>query len=403
MLQIKTALRRFGAPLVVGLTLVGCKGDTSLLGPGEISQASDRSGSPSINVITWNVYVGASIEDILLAQTEEEFLLAVMNAWAEVQATNFEERADALADQIVARAPHLIGLQEVTLFRRQSPGDLALVAAGVIPPEAAQDAEDVELDYLSLLLDALADRGLIYQVAAMSENMDLEVPLVTGAPIPDDMRLTDYDVILVRDDVNWNPASADNGNFPDALSLSVAGTDVSLPRGWASVDFTFKGLPYRFLTTHLEPADIAPGVVHPVLAQLQADQLATLMSVMDFSPYPVIATGDFNSAADGSTTSTYQDMLDAGFIDAWTTGRPLGDGYTSNQAGDLMNGVSTLFHRIDFVFYRDAHTTAGGNFSGSIHVDRIGEEQADRTPSGLWPSDHAGVTAELRIAPGEGL
>ena len=402
MFQIRTIISRFGVPLLVGLALYGCEGDSSLLSPVDVSQGRDRAGSPSLEILTWNVYVGASLEDILLAETETDFLLAVMAAWAEVQATNFEERAEALADQIVARAPHLIGLQEVTLFRRQSPGDLALVAAGFIPPEAAQDAEDVELDYLSLLLDALADRGFVYQVASMSENMDLEVPLLTGAPIPDDMRLTDYDVILVRDDVDWNPASAANGNFQAAMPVSVAGTDLVLPRGWASIDFTFKGLPYRFLTTHLEPADIAPGVVLPELAQLQAFQLAELMGVMDLSPHPVIVAGDFNSAADGSTTTPYQDMLNAGFVDAWTTGRPLGDGYTSNQAGDLMNPASTLFHRIDFVFYRDEHTRAGGNFQGSIHIDRIGEEQIDRTPSGLWPSDHAGLAAELRIAPGKG-
>jgi endonuclease/exonuclease/phosphatase family metal-dependent hydrolase len=403
MFQIRTALRRFGAPLVVGLALYGCQGDNSLLSPVDVSQTADRAGSPSIDVITWNVYVGASIENILLAETETDFLLAVMAAWAEVQATNFEERAEALADQIVARAPHLVALQEVTLFRRQSPGDLALVAAGVIPPEAAQDAQDVELDYLSLLLDALADRGFVYQIASMSENMDLEVPLLTGAPVPDDMRLTDYDVILVRDDVDVIPGSADNGHFTDGLPVNVAGTEVFLPRGWASIDFTFKGLSYRFFTTHLEPADVAPGFVLPELAALQASQLNDLMIEMDLSPYPVIAAGDFNSAADGSTTSTYQDMLTAGFVDAWTIGRPLGDGYTSNQAGDLMNAAAALFHRIDFVFYRDEHTAAGGNFRGSIHIDRIGEEQADRTPSGLWPSDHAGLAAQLRVAPGLGL
>jgi hypothetical protein len=30
--------------------------------------------------------------------------------------------------------------------------------------------------------------------------------------------------------------------------------------------------------------------------------------------------------------------------------------------------------------------------------DIIGEELGDRTPSGLWPSDHAGVSVTLHIA-----
>ena len=29
--------------------------------------------------------------------------------------------------------------------------------------------------------------------------------------------------------------------------------------------------------------------------------------------------------------------------------------------------------------------------------ERVGYEQEDRTPSGLWPSDHAGVVARLTL------
>ncbi|MFS4096321.1 hypothetical protein [Streptomyces sp. AF1A] len=29
----------------------------------------------------------------------------------------------------------------------------------------------------------------------------------------------------------------------------------------------------------------------------------------------------------------------------------------------------------------------------------IGDRPGDRTPSGLWPSDHAGVAASLRLGP----
>jgi hypothetical protein len=38
-------------------------------------------------------------------------------------------------------------------------------------------------------------------------------------------------------------------------------------------------------------------------------------------------------------------------------------------------------------------------FRGAIDVDDVelvGDKQADRTPSGLWPSDHAGVVATLQ-------
>ncbi len=193
-----------------------------------------------------------------------------------------------------------------------------------------------------------------------------------------------------------------NDNFFAALPIELAGQTLFIWRGWASVDLTFKGLPYRFVNTHLEPADIAPGVVDPDLADLQAAQLAELLGEVGGSPYPVVMVGDFNSAADGSTTETYADVLKAGFVDAWMIGPPRGVGYTSNQDSELLNPVSQLFHRIDFVFYRDEFTDGTGHFQGTAMAEVVGEEQGDKTPSGLWPSDHAGVSASLIIAPGLG-
>ena len=35
-------------------------------------------------------------------------------------------------------------------------------------------------------------------------------------------------------------------------------------------------------------------------------------------------------------------------------------------------------------------------------VDVVGEEPADRTASGLWPSDHAGVIATLTLPKHDG-
>ncbi len=330
---------------------------------------------------------------MLLVEDPNDIPFETARLFGIVQQTNFPERAQAIVDQIERLHPHAIGLQEISLYRIQSPGDFLI---GNPTP-----ATTPVLDFLGILMQALADRGLSYSVAAVSENFDFELPIVnfnTGGL--DDIRLTDFDVILVRDDVDWsNPQDA---NFAAALPVELGGQTLFILRGWASVDLTFKGLPYRFVNTHLEPADIAPGVIVPELAALQAAQLAELLGVVDGSPYPVVMVGDFNSAADGSTTETYADVIDAGFVDAWLIGPPRGVGYTSNQASDLLNPVSQLFHRIDFVFYRDEFTDRTGKFQGAVMADIVGEEQGDRTPSGLWPSDHAAVSASLTIAPGLG-
>ena len=65
-----------------------------------------------------------------------------------------------------------------------------------------------------------------------------------------------------------------------------------------------------------------------------------------------------------------------------------GPGYTCCQAEDLTNPVSQLYERIDIVFTRNIALAAGRSIL-------IGDSPAERTPSGLWPSDHAGVVTRL--------
>ena len=105
---------------------------------------------------------------------------------------------------------------------------------------------------------------------------------------------------------------------------------------------------------------------------------------------PLILLGDFNSPANGSG-ATYNNLVAAGFKDAWSIGGN-SQGLSCCQAPDLLNAQSTLATRIDLVLFR-------GDF-GVNEVDIWGEEPNDGTPSGLWPSDHAGVAARLLLPHG---
>lgn len=62
-------------------------------------------------------------------------------------------------------------------------------------------AAEVVLDFLQLLMDALAGEGLSYRIAAQVENVDSEMSMLTDTGF-DDVRLTDHDVILARNDVD---------------------------------------------------------------------------------------------------------------------------------------------------------------------------------------------------------
>ncbi len=384
-------MKRLLIPLFLTVTLAsGACDDESPLAPEDASFAADRAGPAALTVMTWNIYVGADLTQLLAIQDPSQIACGVAAVYGDVLATDFAARAVAIADQIEAYMPHVIGLNEVSTFD---------FVYETIPGHA-------DLVFLDVLQAELASRGLVYAapVEARSTNFEITLPISYASDCePQDLlAYTEHDVLLVRGDVSWT--DADNGRFAQPLPLPF-GLDPKYS-GWAFVDIEHKALPYRVFATHLEPADTGPCATDPGLLFVHSAQAAELRGILDQSPHPTILTGDLNSDASGCTTSTYPDLLGDGFVDAWDIGRPRGDGYTSNQASDLRNASSRLWHRIDFVMYRDEFTQSTGHFRGSAHVDRVGEAASDRVVTNfgykVWPSDHAGVVAELRIAAGLG-
>lgn len=80
-------------------------------------------GAESTRVMTRNIYLGAPIGPVLAAQAMQEVPPLISAMWSAIQATDFRQRAQLLADEIVQADPHIIGLQEVAMYRIQSPGD----------------------------------------------------------------------------------------------------------------------------------------------------------------------------------------------------------------------------------------------------------------------------------------
>ncbi len=326
-----------------------------------------------VTVMTQNLYIGFDIEIYAAELTAEPLNVVALTtaAYDQVLATDFPSRAAAFALEVEATQPALIGLQEVSLFR-SDPFD------GFGAPHATT----VEFDFLQLTLDALAERGLHYEAVATIENADAEFPRIAGfdaanEPIVEDIRLTDRDVILARTDL---PAEAFRVSNPQAANFASAASllGVDLPRGWVSVDVHAGGLDFRLLSTHLDN--------DPALQLAQANELLGPGSPSD-TPLRVAWIGDFNSRADGTGTATYGHLLSSGLADAWTMTHGDDPGYTWGHDADLLNTASTFTERIDLVLL--------GEGLAATRVENVGEELADRTPSGLWPSDHAGVVATI--------
>ncbi len=332
----------------------------------------------SIRVMTRNIYIGTDVDVVLSAEDPAQIPILTAQAFQGLIATNFPERAISLAKEIAITRPHLIGLQEVSLLRIQSPGDA--VIGGTVP------AEEVFMNYLDIFMATLDAFGLNYKIAGKVQNVDVEIPMITGTspqPTFDDVRVTDFDVILVRKDVKVSHLTSVNYQ----VNLPVPSLGIEITRGYVAINAKVGKKKYRFANTHLEP-------FHQGVRNAQAQEL---MAALNDSKYPVIMVGDFNTPA--PVGETYQFILSEGYVDVWTHNilKYNSDGFTFGHAADLLNADANFDERIDHIYVKN-NASPRHVLRGPVIAIVVGDEQFNRTSSGLWPSDHGGVVARLNIS-----
>tara|TARA_R110001592_G_scaffold130225_3_gene343353 strand:+ start:10521 stop:11645 length:1125 start_codon:yes stop_codon:yes gene_type:complete len=368
--------------------------------------ANAGSGQDKIKVMSRNFYLGADIFPVLAAAQDPNPIavpLAVTGVFQTVQQTNFPERAQALADEIERRKPDVIGLQEVSTWRTQIPGDFLI---GNPTP-----ASDVAYDFLEILQAALEARDLHYNVAVSVDNADLELPMIVGfeadgaTPIFGDLRLSDRDVILVKDSNRISYSTTIANNFTVNGITSVGGTNIEFTRGYTMADINVRGADYRFVNTHLETGGSEPYIT------LQAVQMHELMQVIEATTpesTPVILLGDFNSSPnDVPFTSTsgipgldglplvppYLQAVGSGYLDLWLSKPKARDGFTCCFDGMLSDEDAVLYERIDHIFFNPKDREIK-----KLKIKLVGQSNADMTDeNGLYPSDHAGLFGKIKL------
>jgi hypothetical protein len=340
-----------------------------------------------ITVMSRNMFVGSPIEIVMAEQDPNLIPVRAAEAWAVLLENQPLDRIRGMAAEIALTRPHLVGLQEVSLFRSQFPSDIA-VAPGQVP-NLAPNATHVEFDFLALLLQELARRGLHYQAVATIQNFDVEVPRLDGFapegyPLFTDVRLTDYNVTLARRDVTVDNVAT--GNYQ--AQLPVPGLDIK--QGWTAVDATTHGATYRFVNTHLD-AEAEP------VRRLQAQEL---IGILAGETKPLIVVGDLNTGpgrpvADGGQ-ATYDFILSYGYADAWTLHpHPFRAGRTCCDA-DLFAPERALEQRVDLVLLRNFDFSRPGPRVKAL-VLLVGDEPGMLRRFGIWPSDHLGVATRLVV------
>jgi endonuclease/exonuclease/phosphatase family metal-dependent hydrolase len=324
--------------------------------------------------MTRNVDAGTDLGYVFAGTDQDSFVQGMAATFAELEASNFQQRAAGVAAEIGAAMPDLIALQEVTLWRT---GPL------MQPP-----ATDILYDQLDQILAELAKRKLHYGVIAVQTEIDAEAPVPSEGM---DLRMTDRDVILARLDLPQTQFDVFNAQTHRYRSVFSFGNpmlgQLNVPCGWMAVDAVMNGLKLRFVNTHLQ----APVNGLPQAAQVQSAQADELLSNLLATGMPVVLAGDFNANAEPGPehTGTAQWIVNGGFVDAWKFAHPSDPGYTWPLfAEDQNNGPTNANERIDLVF-------VGGPMPFSrtpaiVSADRIGMTRP-------FPSDHAGLVVKLRL------
>jgi endonuclease/exonuclease/phosphatase family metal-dependent hydrolase len=317
-------------------------------------------GRHEVRVLTQNMYVGASLGILLGATSLTDLITTAIPTFTKnILATKPDERAAAMAAEIAKQRPDFVALNEVWMLTRK----------------------DFKMDLLKSVLEALKALGQPYELVkgatVNQEELDLN-PLV-------DFHLLDRNAILMRTDVDIHFIGVQSQQFPTTITLPPPLNQIPpIHGGYVSVDAIVRGLPLRFVAVHLIPN--AGTIVR------HTQELLHLAA--DTTTLPLVFGGDFNTTADDPsnpiTGLVYQTLINpqTRLTDAWKLLHPNQPGFTCCQEAKLLNPRSTFTHRLDLILFRD--------LVGVDNMKVFGDLPSDRTPSGLWPSDHAGVVATLR-------
>jgi endonuclease/exonuclease/phosphatase family metal-dependent hydrolase len=359
------------------------------------AEAKKGKGGPKVTVMTRNVFLGTNLRPLTRASSIAEAIDLAGEAWRELLETKFSERVVPLAKEIKQSKADLVGVQELALWRQQTPSDLGAPPTGVGTP-----ATEVREDFLAMLRQELERIGAGYKVVDVQEELDAELPVdvdgsdATGGAFGAELdgRITLHNAILAAKRSRVKLGKTNSATFPTLYEPSIGGPTITVRRGWQSVEAKVKGKKggkaraskFRFVHAHLEAYD-SPPTIRPVQAQeLIAGPLNTRKQV--------ILAGDINSGLPGRhsigppTTDhpddprAFQELVDFGLKD---------NGAIQTCCGDVRDPNRVLDHTVDHVLTKPGLKTKKAFVTG--------DDPGERTPSGLWPADHGGVVSRLQL------
>jgi endonuclease/exonuclease/phosphatase family metal-dependent hydrolase len=338
------------------------------------AEAKAKAKPPRLTVMSQNIYLGSGLIAAAVAPDRPTFEQRAATIWQNVQATDFPARAKRLARLIKGADADLLGLQEVTRWYRSPDG---------VKDGNATQSNILVYDFLKILQRELAKVGARYKVVATDGlPTDIEAPTALGY----DIRFRLGNVILAKRERGLKIRRKSFRQYKAQFSINTPGGPFAAKRAWVAVDTTFKGKRFRFVDTHLE-SEVPPTRL------LQAKELASKSGPLRVKGQKILV-GDLNSDPKGriDAADSYKAIVRTGFQDAWTKAGK-GQGLSANAPNnELLRSPAPLKYteRIDYALAKPKLRV--------LKARQLGLKTADRTPSGLWPSDHSGLAVTYRLA-----
>jgi endonuclease/exonuclease/phosphatase family metal-dependent hydrolase len=356
------------SPRTLGAALVTA---VALTTPLALPAMAGAQSSNEVKVMTRNLYLGADLIPLAGAQNREEFEQAAAERYQTVLRNDFRSRAAAIAREVRRHKPDIIGLQEAARWLRGPEG---------IKDGPATPANQIVYDSTDVLLRAIRSQGLDYRVAVGRNWFDFEAPTALGF----DVRLIQRDVILVRRGrgARVSAGNAQRGGFRDTFDVPTQVGVARQQRGWVSVDARRGNRRFRVVNTHLEA--YSPEIGDRQMAQLLRQPLASRrrasMLIGDLNSDP--RSGGTDDRGAQRQPSAYRRAINGGFVN------PLPRRNTCCHDEDLRVANTRLTSFIDHILVRPRMRATSSAIVGSRPAERW---------RGLWPSDHAGIVATLRL------
>ena len=398
-----------------------------------VAGASDAAGDQSFSVLTHNIYLGADIG--LALDLVPDLKAAAQAMWDQVQATDFAERAPALAAIVNEVDPAVIGLQEVARWLCTPDDQTEPVAVVDFTTEYLAAAAATGTGYVVASANGAEAVSPGFSIAPLVGATVVTAPEVFGPLFGVDEASCGFaveDVVLVRSDLAGSVVEAGFVTYDTVTSLIPGFIEVA--RGFAYADVTIDGVDVRFVSTHLESA--RPDGEDPPSA-LQARELVNELAGVSG---PVVVMGDFNAGpaselvgvtCEGRGCNSYLTMLDGGFTDAgpdatdpanstFGAGNLLAGADDQRAAAGLAAGNPVGFtSRLDYVLVAGDVAVDGARVVGNQWPQGVGVWACDNpaqlaaneayaavlsvdAPAGgaCFASDHAAVAATLTVAGG---